>query len=232
MTSLKTYPLFAALTDEQDRRFAPMARSSEYGENELVLDFEDESRNVFLIESGRVRVILRIATGREVILGEFSEGDVFGELAAIEGKTRSANVTAMVRTRLLTLPQNAFLEILREAPDVSLQLMRNMGALIRSLNTRLAEHAFLPAKYRLYSELIRLSRPRKGSENENQRIVSPPPIQLELAERIGCRREVVSREIARMERDNIIERARGGLVLTDMRELNRRLSEGWDRSAE
>lgn len=226
MESLKSFGLFASLTDAQDKRFSAMARTSDFGENELVVDYEDETRNVFLIQSGRVRVILRIATGREVILGEFAQGQCFGELAAVDGTTRSANVTAMVNTRVMTLPQAVFLEILRENPDVALQLMRSMSALIRSLNTRLAEHAFLPAKYRLYSELIRLSKPRRGEDG--QRIVSPPPIQLELAERIGCRREVVSREIAKMEREKVVERSRGGLILADMGELNRRLSEGWN----
>ncbi|TCD14519.1 Crp/Fnr family transcriptional regulator [Oricola cellulosilytica] len=230
MDSLKSFELFASLNDAQDKRFSAMARTSDFGENELVVDYEDETRNVFLIRSGRVRVILRIATGREVILGEFAEGECFGELAAIDGTTRSANVTAMVNTRVATLPQAVFLEILRENPDVALELMRSMSALIRSLNTRLAEHAFLPAKYRLYSELIRLSKPRKspGDGISGQRIISPPPIQLELAERIGCRREVVSREIAKMEREKVVERSRGGLILADMAELNRRLSEGWD----
>lgn len=230
MVSLKSFSLFKALTDEQDKRYSAQARANDYGENELVLDFEDQSHHLFLIQSGRVRVILRIATGREVILGEFSDGEFFGELAAIDGTTRSANVTAMSRTRVVTLPQATFLAILRESPDVALQLMRSMSVLIRSLNTRLAEHAFLPAKYRLYSELIRLSKPRKG--HGTQRIISPPPIQLELAERIGCRREVVSREIARMERENIVERSRGGLILSDIAELNRRLSEGWNAGAD
>ncbi|MCI5075413.1 Crp/Fnr family transcriptional regulator [Oricola sp.] len=230
MVSLKSFSLFAALTDEQDERFSALAHITDYGEDELVLDYEDDSHNVYMIQSGRVRAILRIATGREVILGEFADGEFFGELAAIDGTTRSANVTALTRTRVISLPQQVFLSILRDSPDVSLQLMRSMSALIRSLNTRLAEHAFLPAKYRLYSELIRLSRPRKG--HDGQRIISPPPIQLELAERIGCRREVVSREVAKMERENVVERARGGLILTDMRELNRRLSEGWNAGGE
>jgi CRP-like cAMP-binding protein len=230
MTSLKSFALFAALTDEQDKRYSAQARTSDYGENELVLDFDDESHNLFLIQGGRVRVILRISTGREVILGEFTDGDYFGELAAIDGTSRSANVTAMVNTRVVTLPQSVFLTILRESPDVALELMRTMSALIRSLNTRLAEHAFLPAKYRLYSELIRLSRPRKG--HDGQRIISPPPIQLELAERIGCRREVVSREIAKMERENVVERSRGGLILSDVPELNRRLTDGWNAGAD
>ncbi|MCB1419422.1 MAG: winged helix-turn-helix domain-containing protein, partial [Notoacmeibacter sp.] len=91
---------------------------------------------------------------------------------------------------------------------------------------RLAEHSFLKARHRLYSELLRLSRPRAGREGE--RIVSPPPTQKELAERIGTRREVVSREINVMERDGLIEKARGGIVIARPDHLQRLISEGWD----
>ncbi len=227
MQNLSAFDLFAALDPALDQRFSGQCAIADFGENELVLDFDDETHDVFLIISGQIRVILRIATGREIILGEFGQGAFFGELAAIDGARRSANVTAMVRTRLLRVPQAVFLEILRQSPDVAVELMRTLSSRIRMLNTRLAEHSFLKAKYRLYSELIRLSRPRPG--RDGQRVVSPPPVQQDLAERIGCRREVVSREIAKLEREGTIERNRGALVLADMGELNRRLSEGWDQ---
>jgi len=227
MQHLSAFSLFSALAPEDDKRFSSQCSISDFAENELVLDFEDDTHDVFLIASGQVRVILRIATGREVILGEMGEGAFFGELAAIDGTRRSANITAMVRTGLIRVPQAVFADILRECPHVALELMRTMSARIRGLNTRLAEHSFLAAKYRLYSELIRLSRPRKG--HDGQRTISPPPVQQDLAERIGCRREVVSREIARLERENIIERTRGAIVLARMGELNRRLTEGWER---
>jgi len=227
MQHLSAFSLFSALAPEADKRFSGQCSISDLAENELVLDFDDDTHDVFLIATGQVRVILRIATGREVILGEMGEGAFFGELAAIDGTRRSANITAMVRTRLIRVPQAVFVEILRESPDVALELMRTMSARIRGLNTRLAEHSFLAAKYRLYSELIRLSRPRKG--HDGQRTISPPPVQQDLAERIGCRREVVSREIARLEREQVIERTRGAIVLARMDELNRRLTEGWER---
>lgn len=227
MQQLSAFTLFSALDAEADKRFAGQCSISDFDENELVLDFDDDTHDVFLIVSGRVRVILRIATGREVILGELGEGAFFGELAAIDGTRRSANITAMVRTRLIRVPQSVFRTILREEPDVALALMSAMSDRIRGLNTRLAEHSFLAAKYRLYSELIRLSKPRKG--HDGQRTITPPPVQQDLAERIGCRREVVSREVAKLEREGVIERTRGAIVLSEMGELNRRLSEGWEK---
>lgn len=229
MVSLKSFPLFSSLTDEQDRRWSPSCNIADYAEHELILDFLDESHDVRFIASGRVRVILRFATGKESILGEFGDGQFFGEQAAIDGRARSANVTAMVRTRLFAVPQAVFLDILRAAPEVSIELLKILSARIRDLNIRVAERSFLKAKYRLYSEFLRLSRPRPG--HGDQRIVSPPPIQQELAERIGCSREQASREMAALERDGIIERTRGGVVLKDVDELSRRISSGWNESS-
>ena len=72
-------------------------------------------------------------------------------------------------------------------------------------------------------ELLRLSRPRLG--HDTQRSISPPPTQQELAERIGSRREVVSRAMAALEKDGLIEKTRGALVLPDPGELNRLIAE-------
>jgi hypothetical protein len=71
-------------------------------------------------------------------------------------------------------------------------------------------------------ELLRLSRLRSGSSGE--RIITPPPLQNDLAARIGSRREVVSRELSALVRDGLVAKARGALVLTNPAELNRRIS--------
>ncbi len=226
MVSLKSFSLFSSLSDAQDEKFSSLCNVSEHGEHELIVDFMDESHDVRFIVSGRVRVILRFSTGQEAILGEFGDGQFFGEQAAIDGQARSANVTAMVSTRLMSMSRNVLLDIMHEVPEVAIDLLKVLSARIRDLNMRVAERSFLKAKYRLYSELLRLSRPRLG--HEGQRIISPPPVQQALAERIGCSREAVSREMASLARANIVERARGGVVLRDVDELSLRISAGWD----
>ena len=80
-----------------------------YEENEQIIDYEDDSRDVRFIINGKVRIILRIATGtgKEVILTEMRNGDFFGEIAAIDEEDRSANVTAL--TRICSIPQSVFI---------------------------------------------------------------------------------------------------------------------------
>ena len=146
-----------------------------YEPNELIIDFEEETCDVRFIESGWVRIIVRIATGKEMILAEMRDGDYFGEIAAIDNSGRSANVTALSRSKVCIMPQSVFLEALETQPSVNKKVLGLLAQRIRLLNGRLAEHSFLQTKYRLYSELIRLSRPRLG--HEGQRSISPPPTQ-------------------------------------------------------
>ena len=207
MQTLSNIPLFESLPRETSERYARACFWKDYDQHELVIDVEDETTDVRFVISGKVRIIHRITVGKEVILGEMGEGEFFGEIAAIDGWSRSANVTTMTRSRICIMPQRCFIEILAEAPDVSLQVMKMLARRVRELNMRLAEHSFLQAKHRLYSELLRLSRPRPG--HPEQRTVSPPPIQRELAERIGTRREVVSRELNALEKQGHVLKARG-----------------------
>ena len=226
MQNLNEIPLFASLSQDVARKFAKSCSWRDYGEHELVIDIEDESTDIRFVVMGSVRIIVRIAVGKEVILGEMGEGSFFGEISAIDGSPRSANVTTLTRARICTMPASVFRTILSEEPDVAMKILVMFAGRVRSLNLRLAEHSFLQAKHRLYSELMRLSKPR--ASNPNHRIVSPPPTQRELAERIGTRREVVSRELNSLERAGYIEKARGGIVIAKVDELQRRISEGWE----
>lgn len=226
MDDLSEIPLFASLTPEQSSRYARSCTWRDYAENELVIDIEDESTDVRFIVQGSVRIIVRIALGKEVILAEMAKGSFFGEISAIDDSPRSANVTTLTRSRICTMPARIFREILRDSPDVAMTILKMFAERVRLLNTRLAEHSFLQAKHRLYSELLRLSKPR--AKNPSQRIVSPPPTQRELAERIGSRREVVSRELNALEREGHIEKSRSGIVIANADELQKRISEGWE----
>lgn len=226
METLTVIPLFKDIDPALSDRYARTCFWKDYDQDEFVIDVEEETTDIRFVLSGKVRIIHRISVGKEVILGEMAEGEFFGEIAAIDGFTRSANVTTLTRSRICIMPQRTFLEILRESPQVSLEVMRLLASRIRHLNLRLAEHSFLQAKHRLYSEVLRLSKPRLG--HQGQRSVSPPPIQRELAERIGSRREVVSRELNALEKQGVIEKTRGALVLIRVDELQRRISEAWE----
>ncbi len=225
MELLTQIPLFADISPEAAEIHSKRCTWRTYDENELIIDYEDDSRDVRFIISGKVRIILRIATGKEVILTEMQDGEFFGEIAAIDEEGRSANVTALSRSKICAVPQSVFLELVATEPSVNRYVMRTLAERCRLLNSRLAEHCFLQTKHRLYTELLRQSRPRPG--HDGQRSISPPPTQKDLAARIGTRREVVSREIASLKRARIVDKTTGALVLCDLGKLNALISAGW-----
>ncbi len=223
MGDFRGIPLLEGLPPEIAQRAASRCRWKAFEAHELIVDYGDESNEVIFIITGQVRVLMSSAYGRHVILNHLDKGDFFGEMSAIDGRSRSASVIALYNSEVCVMPGEVFMEIATTVPDVARKTMEKLTERVRTINERLAEQAFLTARQRLCAELLRQSRPRSG--HPGQRIVSPPPIQEDLANLISSRREVVSRELSALTRDGVIERSRGGLILTDVEELSRRVEE-------
>lgn len=196
------------------RRFEP---------EEILVDFDDLSTDVYFLLSGDVRVLMRTAAGKEVILNEMRAGELFGELAAMDGVKRSANVTAITRGEACVMPASVFREIVFSHREVADRLFCLMTSRIRELNARFVEQTVLDLRHRLYSELLRLSTPRRESNGE--RVITPPPFHHIMAARIGCRREQVTREFTMMSQEGLIERTRGALILRQPDVLKARVAE-------
>lgn len=221
-------PFFAGLDPARAESVARQCVRKKYAEEELVLDFDDQSTDVYFIVSGDVRVLIRTAAGKEMIFGEFGPGKFFGEMAAIDGAKRSANVTALTNAELLIVPPAVFREVVLHSPEISDRLLRILTARVRELNIRLFERSVLDLRHRLYSELLRMAGPRKG--HDGQSIISPPPFQHDLASRIGCRREQVSRELGAMVDEGLAEKIRGGLVLLQPHVLEKRVRDAMNEA--
>jgi CRP-like cAMP-binding protein len=203
-------PLFRGAEPELLARFAARVSFGVYEPDALVVDFDDVTSDVFFIVQGALRALVRTPGGREVILGDFGAGDIFGEMAAIDASPRSASISALNRSVVARMGATAFMELGTTSPIVARRLMQVLTARIRTGNARLVEHSALTIRYRLYAELLREAKPRRTGAGL---IISPPPVQSTLAARIGARREAVSREIAQLLRDKVLERTPGGLVI-------------------
>ena len=203
--------------------FEARSRWRRFDQDEVLVDFDEPSADVFFLVSGEVRILIRTQSGKEVILGEMRGGQLFGELSAIDGVSRSANVTALTRGEVCIMSSAVFREMIFSAPPVADRLLRLLTARVRELNARLMEHSVLDLRHRLYSELLRLSAPRLGHNGE--RVVSPPPYHHILAARIGCRREQVTREFTAMSQEGLVERTRGALVIKHPEVFQSRIAE-------
>ena len=221
-------PFFSGLDAKRIEKYGRQCQRKRFVEHELVVDFEDLSKDVYFIVAGDVRVLNRTASGKEVILGDFGAGNFFGEMAAIDDAHRSANVTALTNAEVLIVPPTIFREIIYSEPKICERLMRLFTERVRLLNARLFERSVLDLRHRLYAELLRMSIKRKGVKD--QMIISPPPFQHDLAARIGCRREQVSRELTAMIEDGLLEKIRGGLVLPRPALLKKRIQDAMNET--
>lgn len=207
-------------------RLGAHARWFDAGPEQIIIDFEDPTTDVYLIIQGNVRVLVRTANGeRTQILGDFAAGDMVGEMAAIDGVPRSARIEALVRTRMCALPARPFIDAVFGSREIGLRLMRLLTARVRAQNRRLLEMTALPIRLRLLAELLRLSRPKP----DGSRVLSPLPTQEELAARIGARRETVSREISALTQSGLLHRTRAALVLHDPAALQAAVDAGLDQ---
>ena len=223
MADFTGIPLLADVPEDVVAWAVDQCRWRSYEAHELIVDYGDESNEVLFIITGEVRVLMSSAYGRHVILNHLDRGDFFGEMSAIDRRSRSASVVALYTSEICSMPGDVFVKIATTVPSIAKLTMEKLTERVRTINERLAEQAFLTARQRLCAELLRQSRPR--ANHPGQRIVSPPPIQEDLANLISSRREVVSRELSALVKDGVIERSRGGLILTDVDGLSKRVEE-------
>ena len=220
--SLADLPFFRGADPATLAKVAATVRWRTVEPGQVVVDDDEPSTDIFFVATGSVRVQLRAASGREVLLNEFGAGEFFGELSAIDGAPRAANVTAIARSRLCIIPAQTFLDFIFANPVACHGLLRTLTAKLRLQTERTLEREALPVRLRLFSELLRLSRPRAGVAAE--RVVSPPPPHHELAARIGARREVVSRELSDMTREGWLARDRRVIRILRVAEMQKAVS--------
>lgn len=223
MQSLGEIAFFKDLTDLDFARFEKRCLWKKVEADQVIVDFDDPSSDVYFLHAGHVRIQMRTPGGKEFILADLRDGEFFGELSAIDGETRSANVTALTRAVICIVGGALFREMLASSAIMSGKVMQLLTRRIRALNARLLEHSVLDIRHNLYAELLRLSIPRLRAEPS--RIVTPPPYHHILAARIGCRREQITRELRTMEQQGLLEKARGGLVLPDPETLRLRIEQ-------
>lgn len=174
------------------------------------------STNVYIVMSGRVQVTLYSLGGREVILRDLSEGQMFGELAAIDGQPRSASIVALSNCVLASIDAAAFRAAISEIPAAALWLARRLTVQIRDLTDRVFELNALRVRSRLHCELLRMC---GGAGADEPVALRPSPTHAELASRIGTHREAVTREIGYLVEQGIIAQQRRLITVVDVRAL-------------
>ena len=215
VAALRRFRLFAGLPDpDLDRIRRNMRIRVGRAGQEIVGQESEDAREVYFLISGQARVSLLSPDGELIRLAEFQPGEVFGDLAAIDGVARSAAVEVVSACRYAVMSRDAFLDLVTGTPEMALRMLRVVAARIRLQNERYFEKTALQLPGRVARELLR--RVRREGEVES---VAPRPSPTELARLIGARRESVSREITRLERAGVLRRTDAALIVLDRRTL-------------
>lgn len=188
-----------ALTDLEQQ-----SRWRRYTTNEQILDRDSDSRDVFLVVEGYVEVVNYSLSGREVAFGKVRAGGYFGELSAIDGLKRSANIVAVEESLVLVVPPDVFTAMLANTPTASLQVLKRLAHIIRTADDRIMDLSTLKAVQRVYVELLRLATP--SEKNPNEWVIRPMPTQREIARRASTSRETVARVVSQLAKGGVVER--------------------------
>lgn len=217
--SLAASTLLQDLPPEKIADLDKRCRWRNFEADQVIINLDDESTDVYFIIWGDVRVTVFSETGKTVIIQDLKTGHHFGEFSAIDGGRRSASIVAMSRTVVAVMPAEMFRELLMEFPELSQTVMRRMVGSLRNLVERVVEFSTLGVRNRIHAELLRLARAGRIVENTGR--ISPPPTHAEIAARISTHREAVTRELKALERSDLLERTRGAYVVKDLAELKR-----------
>jgi CRP-like cAMP-binding protein len=196
-----------ALAPDQRRAFDRQMRVVSVNKGQAIITHGSAADEVYFIIEGELEVRLFSQSGREVLLRIAGPGDVLGEIAAIDGGTRSATIVARNRCRLAQLSAADFRRMLEHSPKASQWVLGRHAAIIRGLTDRVYELITFSVNGRVCAELLRLA-DEAGAENNRSRITRMPTHR-EFASKVGTTREAVTRQFSELVRRKLISKKRG-----------------------
>ncbi len=214
--NLANVSLFQELDEASLKRIAERCRWHTYGDHEMIIDRESETRDVFFVTAGKVRVVNYSLSGREIAFDDIDVGGFFGELAALDGLPRSATIVALGETTVAALAPSLFVNLLEDHPEVALRVMRWLAHVVRTASERIMDLSTLGAHNRVHAELLRQARATAG---ENQAEIRPVPVHGDIASRVSTTRETVARVFSDLTRQGLIKRQRDALLVLDLDRL-------------
>ncbi|MGN6871502.1 MAG: Crp/Fnr family transcriptional regulator [Solirubrobacteraceae bacterium] len=219
---LSRVPVFSTLSREDLVHVAHVAMPRQFEAGAVVFREGDEGSTCYIVRTGRARAIREHADGRSITLAHFEPGDIFGEMAMLDGERRSATVEATEHTEAIAILSADMHRLLREHPDISVKLIAALGQRLRSTNERLARQSFQTVQSRVAAALAQMvAAARSEGDTSAEPDVLITITQAELAQLAGSSRESASRFLAVLERAGIITQGRGRLTVHDPEALGR-----------
>ncbi|HEX9396768.1 MAG TPA: Crp/Fnr family transcriptional regulator [Burkholderiales bacterium] len=207
---LKAVPLFASFPDEQLRLLAMAVTRRSTPRSTVVMGAGDATDSLYIVLSGRLKVMMGDADGKEVILSIIGPGEFFGEMGLIDDEPRSASVVSIEACELLSLAKRDFKKCLAENFEMAQEVMRNLVRRLREADRKIGSLALLDVYGRVARLLLDMAETVNG-----EKIVTKRLPKQDIAKMIGASREMVSRVMKDLQTGGFIEMRGSAIVLRD-----------------
>jgi CRP/FNR family transcriptional regulator len=211
---LKATPLFAALDEAEIGSLASRCGIRPWSQGEILFSEGEPCKGLYIVVSGRVRIYKTSPNGREQVLSVEGPGSSVAELPVFDGGSYPASASAIENTEALFISRADLRAICLEKPEVSLKMLQVVGARLRRLVGIIEELSFTTVRHRLISVLLRQAS-AEGTVGSRGTVFTLKESHQELAAQIGTVRELVSRNLARLQAQSFIEMSGRQITILD-----------------
>jgi CRP/FNR family transcriptional regulator len=213
--------LFAELSAAELAFLAERSVARKFSSGEIVFSEGDPCAGMYVVEAGHVRIFKTSADGREQVLSIDGPGGSVAELPVFDGGSYPASVSAVEDSTLLFIAKQDFHALCVAHPQVALKVLRVIGARLRKLIGIIEELSFTTVRNRLAAFLVRMAR-HQGARVEAGFEITLPMSNQELASQIGTVRELVSRNLSRLQSEKLIQMD-GRKIVVNVKALEKEL---------
>ena len=216
--------IFADLDQQELAHLAQRAVTKRYSPGDVIFQTGDPCPGLYIVESGAVRIFKTSFSGREQVLGIDGPGSSVAELPVFDGGPYPASAAAIQETTLLFISKQDFQSVCLEYPKVALKVLRVIGRRLRGLVAIIEELSFTTVRHRLVAMLLRLA--KDGQKTQQGILVTLPASNQELASQIGTVRELVSRNMSRLQAEGLIHIEGRSITIPSTRKLEEEVEGG------
>ena len=207
--------IFQGLSEEELERISHLARAKVCAARQTIVEKGEPAEELFVLLSGRAKVISRGAGGSHAAINVMGAGEVFGEVGILDGQPRSATVTTLEPCEMAVVDKRAFNDLLASSPSIAGKLLAVLARRIRELTIRIEDRAFLDVPSRLAKQLLWLASNHGAASGTGIRIALRLS-QQELGDLTGATRESVNKYISDWTRGGILKQQRDRLEIFDV----------------
>jgi CRP/FNR family transcriptional regulator, cyclic AMP receptor protein len=206
---LRNHPLFCELTPSMLERISTYIKKRSVAKGATIFEKGDDGLGLIGVVSGSVKITVTSADGRDIVLNIIRPGEVFGEIALLDGRARTANATAMSDCELIVIERREFIPFLRSEPDVTLKLMEILCSRLRKTSEQVQDVTFLNLSTRLAKTLLRLTANDGPSKPARKVAIT----QREISQIVGRSRESTNKQLRAWAKRGWIRLDRGSVTI-------------------